>query len=65
MVTTPGVWAPSGAPLLSGTVGVFLINDTVLLAASPVLLAQGLAYRQASAAIAQGRQAMAVPSTAF
>lgn len=62
MVTTPGVWAPSGAPLLSGTIGVFLVKDIVLLAASLVLLAQGLAYRQASAASVQGRAAVAVPA---
>ena len=68
MVTTPGVWAPSGAPLLSGTIGVFLVKDIALLAASLVLLAQGLAHRQASAASVQGRRAVAVraaPSTAF
>ena len=46
MVTTPGVWAPSGAPLLSGTTGVFLIKDIVLLATSALLLAQALAYPQ-------------------
>lgn len=68
MVTTPGVWAPSGPPLLSGTIGVFLVKDIVLLAASLVLLAQGLAHRQASVPGVQGRAAVAVsvaPSTAF
>ena len=67
MATTPGVWAPSGPPLLSGTFGVFLIKDIVLLATSLVLLAQGLAHRRAAAAV-QGRTARAVPavpSTAF
>jgi uncharacterized membrane protein YkgB len=47
MVTTPGVWAPSGPPLLSGTTGVFLIKDIVLLATSILLLAQALTYRRA------------------
>ena len=49
MVTTPGVFAPSGPPLLSGTTGVFLIKDIVLLATSVLLLAQSLAHRQAVA----------------
>ena len=48
MVTTPGVFAPSGPPLLSGTTGVFLIKDIVLLATSIVLLAQSIASRQTS-----------------
>ena len=52
MVTTPGVWAPSGPPLLSGTTGVFLIKDIVLLATSILLLAQALAYRRAMATAA-------------
>lgn len=46
MVTTPGVWAPSGPPLLSGTIGVFLVKDIVLLAASLVLLSQNVACRR-------------------
>lgn len=50
MVTTPGVWAPSGPPLLSGTIGVFLVKDIVLLAASVLLLAQGLMHRRAATA---------------
>jgi uncharacterized membrane protein YkgB len=49
MVTTPGVWAPSGPPLLSGNTGVFLIKDIVLLATSTLLLAQALSYRRAMA----------------
>ncbi len=60
MVTTPGVWAPSGAPLLSGTIGVFLIKDIVLLATSILLLAQALAYRR-FAAVGSGRVTRAVP----
>lgn len=47
MVTTPGVFAPSGPPLLSGTIGVFLVKDIVLLAASLVLLSQSMARRRA------------------
>ena len=68
MVTTPGVWAPSGPPLLSGTIGVFLVKDIVLLAASLVLLAHGLAHKRAAATGVEGRAVPAVraiPSTAF
>jgi len=59
MATTPGVWAPSGPPLLSGTTGVFLIKDIVLLAASLVLLSQSVALRRAWAGtqLAVGRPA--------
>lgn len=46
MLTTPGVFAPDGAPILSGEIGQFLVKDVVLLAASVVLLADGLAVRQ-------------------
>ena len=49
MATTPGVFAPSGPPLLSGTIRVFLIKDIVLLATSILLLAQSLAHRRALA----------------
>lgn len=45
LVTTPGVFAPENAPILSGEVGLFLLKDIVLLAASFVLLAQSLAAR--------------------
>ena len=67
MVTTPGVWAPSGPPLLSGTTGVFLIKDIVLLAASLVLLAHGLAHRQATGGAIRGQAAVvpAIPPTAY
>ncbi len=68
MMTTPGVWAPSGPPLLSATIGVFLVKDIVLLAASLVLLAQGLAHRQATAPAAQDQVTRTIPvapSTAF
>jgi uncharacterized membrane protein YkgB len=60
MVTTPGVWAPSGPPLLSGTIGVFLVKDIVLLAASVLLLAQGLMHRRAATAASThpGRNAL-------
>ena len=65
MVTTPGVWAPSGPPLLSGTTGVFLVKDVVLLAASVLLLAQGLMHRQAVAVRTQpGRNALTGSSAA-
>ncbi len=47
LLTTPGVFAPGQAPILSGDVGLFLLKDIVLLAASLVLLAQGLARRAA------------------
>ena len=60
MVTTPGVWAPSGAPLLSGTTGVFLIKDIVLLATSVLLLAQALAYRR-FVVVETGQATRAVP----
>ena len=63
MVTTPGVWAPSGPPLLSGTTGVFLIKDIVLLATSVLLLAQALAYRRTMATIAEGRFAQTAAVT--
>lgn len=49
MATTPGVWAPSGPPLLSGTIGVFLVKDIVLLAASLVLLSHSVACRRSLA----------------
>ena len=45
LLTTPGVFAPGNAPILSGDVGLFLLKDIVLLAASVLLLAQGLAQR--------------------
>ena len=45
LLTTPGVFAPGHAPILSGDVGLFLLKDVVLLAASAALLAQGLARR--------------------
>ena len=48
MLTTPGVHGPDGPPILSGAVGQFLIEDMVLLAASILLLAQGLARQQRS-----------------
>lgn len=59
MATTPGVWAPSGPPLLSGTTGVFLVKDIVLLAASLVLLSQSVARRRAwaGAQLTAGRPA--------
>ncbi len=57
MVTTPGVFAPSGPPLLSGTTGVFLIKDIVLLATSILLLAQALALRRTPTTDNQGRTA--------
>jgi uncharacterized membrane protein YkgB len=57
MVTTPGVWAPSGPPLLSGTTGVFLIKDIVLLATSILFLAQALTYRRAMVTPAASRLA--------
>ncbi len=59
MATTPGVWAPSGPPLLSGTTGVFLVKDIVLLAASLVLLSQSVALRRAwaGAQLTAGRTA--------
>ena len=60
MVTTPGVWAPSGAPLLSGTTGVFLIKDIALLATSVLLLAQAMAYRR-FAVVETGQATLAVP----
>ena len=62
MATTPGVWAPSGPPLLSGTTGVFLIKDIVLFATSILLLAQALACRQAK--VVSDRQARIVPMAA-
>ncbi len=42
LLTTPGVFAPDAAPILSAD-GLFLLKDIVLLAASIVLLADGLA----------------------
>lgn len=45
LLTTPGVFAPNAAPILSGDVGLFLLKDIVLLAASVVLLAQSWARR--------------------
>ena len=48
MLTTPDVFAPSGPPVLSGAVGQFLIKDIVLLAASILLLARGLAQQQST-----------------
>ena len=45
LLTTPGVFAPNAAPILSGDVGLFLFKDIVLLAASVVLLAQSWARR--------------------
>jgi uncharacterized membrane protein YkgB len=62
MVTTPGVWAPSGPPLLSGTTGVFLIKDIVLLATSILLLAQALTYQRAMVTSAVSRLVRAVPT---
>jgi uncharacterized membrane protein YkgB len=61
MATTPGVWAPSGPPLLSGTTGVFLIKDIVLLATSILLLAQALTCRRTMATPAVSRPERAVP----
>ncbi|CAA9319475.1 MAG: hypothetical protein AVDCRST_MAG90-1552 [uncultured Microvirga sp.] len=49
MLTTPDVFSPDGPPILSGTVGQFLVKDVVLLAVSVLLLAQGLALRQSLA----------------
>ncbi len=46
MLTTPGLFGPDGPPILSGAVGQFLIKDVALLAASILLLAQGLARQQ-------------------
>ncbi len=46
MLTTPGVLAPQGFPILSGNVGQFLIKDIVLLAVSVLLLTQSLAAWQ-------------------
>ena len=65
LVTAPGVWAPSGPPLLSGTTGVFLIKDIVLLATSILLLAQASSCRRAMATTAESRLARAAPSPAF
>ncbi len=62
MVTTPGVFAPSGPPLLSGTTGVFLIKDIVLLAASFLLLARGLVLRRISGGQQAGHAAGLVPA---
>ena len=46
MLTTPDVFSPDGPPVLSGTIGQFLVKDVVLLAVSLLLLAQGLALRR-------------------
>lgn len=56
LLTTPGVFAPHEAPVLSPN-GLFLVKDLVLLAASAALLAQSLAARQGLA----GRIATARP----
>ena len=61
LVTTPGVWAPSGPPLLSGTTGVFLIKDIVLLATSLLLMAQALSYRRTMGTAAESRSFRAAP----
>ncbi|WP_010186273.1 DUF417 family protein [Sphingomonas sp. PAMC 26605] len=44
LFTTPGVFVPGHAPILSAN-GLFLLKDIVLLAVSTVLLAQSLAAR--------------------
>lgn len=44
LLTTPGLFVPGQAPIL-GVEGLFLIKDSVLLAASLVMLAQGSAMR--------------------
>ena len=49
MLTTPGVFSPQGAPILSGPIGQFLIKDIVLLAASILLLVQSLSSRTSTA----------------
>ena len=45
LLTTPGVFAPDEAPVLSSD-GLFLVKDLVLLAASVLLLAASLAARE-------------------
>lgn len=49
MLTTPGVFGPDGPPVLSGSIGQFLVKDVVLLAVSLLLLAQGLTLRRSIA----------------
>ena len=46
MITTPGVFGTNGMPLFGPPLSEFLIKDSVLLGASLVLLAQGLAQRR-------------------
>lgn len=48
LFTTPGVFIKGSEPVMSGDVGLFLMKDLVLLAASVVLLAQSLAVRARS-----------------
>ncbi len=43
LLTTPGVFAPNAAPILSGDTGLFLLKDIATLAASILFVAQGLA----------------------
>ena len=62
LFTTPGVFAPNEAPVLSGTTGVFLIKDIVLLASSLVLLTHGLALRRYETSQHQGLTATAMPA---
>lgn len=58
MLTTPGVFAPNQAPILTADVGQFLSKDMVLLAGCLVLLARSLADRRAGRAL----QAVAPPN---
>jgi len=48
LFTTPGVFVKGSEPVMSGDVGLFLMKDLALLAASVVLLAQSLAVRARS-----------------
>lgn len=48
LFTTPGVFIKGSEPVMSGDVGLFLMKDLVLLAASVVLLAKSLAVRARS-----------------
>ena len=49
LLTTPGVFAPNAAPILSGDTGLILLKDIVTLAASILFVAQGLALRSPAA----------------